>query len=83
MSAILQSLTSNQYYGGQNRRFDRRAKQLRKFGFRYERIAELDFAVFVRPQRFNPNRKQAIPTAFLFVADNRAWNGKLEEFLRR
>ncbi len=32
----MNDLTSNQFYGGMNRRFDNRAALLRRFGFQYE-----------------------------------------------
>ena len=33
---MIAHLTSNEYWGGLNRRFDRRAKLLRRLGFKYE-----------------------------------------------
>jgi hypothetical protein len=75
-------LTNNQFYAGQNRRFDKRAKLLRKCGFRYERIESLDIAVFTRNPRLL-RKQQTIAASFLLCADRRAWGDKLAELLRR
>ena len=41
-------MTSNQYYGGLNKRFQKRAKILHKLGFKYQIIVE-GLAGFVKP----------------------------------
>lgn len=79
----MKQLSNYHYYGGQNRRFDKRAERLKRLGFRYQRWEGLDLAVFIRWPKGKPNKPQAIPAVFLLVADNRAWIGKLEEFCQR
>lgn len=70
MTRNLNTLTSNEYYGGLNRRFDRRARLLRRLGFAYKRIEEANIAVFARGRI---NRPESIPAAVLHHADNLAW----------
>jgi tryptophanase len=83
----LQSLTSNQYYGGLNKRFDKRAALLRRFGFSYQRPAHacrpgesVSVGVFVRAGRRRD--WDAIPAATLLHADNRAWRDTLKDYLK-
>ena len=72
-------LTSNQYYGGLNRRFERRAAVLRRFGFKYRCVAE-GVAVFDRA-RFV--KVQTITAAEVMHADGRAWRAALAMRLAR
>lgn len=67
---MLANLTSNQYYRGLNRRFDRRAKRLRQLGFVY-RDGGMGFAVFSRMKGANPKFHTHIPACLLSSADNR------------
>lgn len=62
-------LTSNEYYRGLRKRFERRAKRLRRLGFKYHSIAE-GVGGFTRT-RFGKTAN--IPAAVLHHADNRAW----------
>ena len=71
-------LTSNQYYGGLNRRFDRRAALLIRLRFKY--VAGEHGAAFVRPRVCRP--ANSIPAAMLAHADNRAWFDLLARILR-
>ena len=73
------SLTSNQYYGGLNRRFDRRAALLIRLRFKY--VAGEHGAAFVRPRLCRP--ANSIPAALLSHIDNRAWFDLLAGILRR
>jgi hypothetical protein len=77
--ANLNNLTSNQYYGGLNRRFERRAALLRRLGFTYQRIEGMPVAVFGRGYL---GKSQAIPAAVLHHADNRAWFEELARTLK-
>jgi hypothetical protein len=73
------NLTSNQYYGGLNRRFDRRARLLTRLGF-VSNLVETDLRVFTRTRHA---RKVNIPAAVLTHADNRAWHEVLASRLYR
>ena len=68
-----EDLTSNEYYGGLNRRFNKRAARLRKLGFEYE-ATKYNGAFFTRKRM---GRMASIPAATLHHADNRAWFDKL------
>jgi hypothetical protein len=77
----ISSLTSNQYYGGLNNRYDKRAKKLMKIGFKLNR--EL-MAWHVRPySEFTikdlTSARMLIPNGFVMYADNRAFNDKIRE----
>ena len=65
------ALTNNQYYGGLNRRFDKRARRLLARGFRYQQVEGMNMAVFAR--RRSSRKLAAIPAAVLHHADNRRW----------
>ena len=80
---MLHDLTSNQYYGGINRRFDKRSKLLRKLGFEYMRIEEWGFAVFTRGKNHIYSRKNStLPVAFVQHADQRAFIDGVRSALR-
>lgn len=65
------AVTSNQYYGGINRRFDKRCRLLLSFGFKYERPKDLDFAIFRRPKRFG--KVCTIAATEVMNVPNRVW----------
>lgn len=67
---MIAHLTSNEYWGGLNRRFDRRAKLLRRLGFKYETTEYGGVFVRAKPWR---TKKEAIPAAVVSLADKRAW----------
>jgi len=75
--------TSQQHYRGLNNRFDRRAAQLIRFGFKYERNDDLKMSFFVRRAPFAACTQQTIPVAALHHADNRSWNDLLGWTLTR
>lgn len=78
----MNSLTSNQYYKGLNNRFDKRIARLVRMGFK--RVNNEFGSFFARGIiRCNGFRNQVIPAGLLSSADNRLWNEKLEEILRR
>lgn len=77
---MLANLTSNQYYRGLNRRFDKRAKRLRQLGFMY-RDSGMGFAVFSRMRHPNPKFHIHIP-ALLSSADNRRFYDAVESACR-
>ena len=61
-------MTSNQYYGGLNRRFDKRAWLLRRFGLKY---CTTDFgAVFSDGRTYKPRFVQA---GIVMHAGKHAW----------
>jgi len=66
------TLTSNQHYGGLNRRFEKRSRRLRSLGFRYQQVEGMNIAVFAR-LRSSSLKLAAIPVAVLHHADNRSW----------
>lgn len=72
-------LTSNQHYRGLNRRFDRRAALLSRFGFKYRQVAQ-GLAAFTRV-RFG--REMNIAAPVLMHADNRTWQDILATNLYR
>lgn len=73
------NLTSNQFYGGLNRRFDRRISFLIRFGFRHVMNEWGAFMV-----RKGPGVKDVvIPTGVILFSDNRVWRDKLAFSLRR
>jgi len=78
----ISELTSNQYYSGLNRRFDKRAKLLVGFGFKYVQLAP-QIAAFVRPCPYLYNRQQIILAANVSHEHNVAFLMNLREYLRR
>lgn len=77
----LTHLTSNQFYGGLNRRFERRRRLLSRVGWIYKRVDELGIAVFVPTK--DPRRPQALPAAFVLTAPNRLFADALAQRLQR
>ena len=75
-------MTNNQYYGGLNRRFEKRASLLRRLGWKYELSELYPVALFVRRARYS-QKLRAIPAAILHYADNRAWVNVLATELNR
>jgi len=75
-------MTNNQYYGGLNRRFEKRARLLRKLGWVYTICELYPVGLFTR-RSWCPNKQRAIPAAVLHYADNRAWHDVLATELRR
>ncbi len=74
-------LTEQQYYGGLNRRFERRAALLRKMGFRYiwtEVAPKVTTGGFSRSQF---GRVQYIPAALVAHAGARAFHAELARLL--
>lgn len=81
----MNNITSNQRYGGLNRRFEKRAALLRRFGFVYivanigEEKNAATFGVFTRTPFW---RSQAITAAEVMHADRQVWIDELSRFLR-
>lgn len=73
-------MTSNQYYGALNRRFDKRARFLIKLGFAYSVLPETNIAVFSRPRPFRFN---GIAASAVMLAPPRVWRDKLPGLLQR
>lgn len=70
----MRNLTSNEYYGGLNRRFEKRANLLRKLGWKYERLEKYNCAVFVRNSY---HKGRTIAAGTVMNADRRVWNDTL------
>jgi hypothetical protein len=70
-------MTSNQLYGGMNKRFEKRAKHLRQLGFAYKIVAE-GVAGFVRT-RYGKTR--TITASAALYATNRTWINELQSAL--
>ena len=81
MNTTIRDLTSNQFYGGINRRFDNRAIRLFRCGFAYE-IIELgdkrSMAIFKRRYR---GMDQIIPACDLQNMCARLWIDALRRLL--
>ena len=79
-------LTSNEYYGGLNRRYDNRASLLVRLGFviKFFPGEKSDVRVWcrIRP-RSGGDRQDTIQTSTVLYADNRAWRDTLCHILRR
>lgn len=80
-------LTSNQHYGGLNRRFDKRAALLRKLGYKYVAINVKAVAGIETNSRdsaafFVRFRRPSISAAVLHFADKRSWLDVLRSALR-
>jgi hypothetical protein len=73
-------MTSNQYYGGLNKRFDTRFALLHKCGFRrHDEFPEL----LIRPNGTNPKSAHRITTDLVMNASNRVWIDHISLVLRR
>jgi hypothetical protein len=75
----MRNLTSNQHYGGLNKRFERRAALLRRFGFQYRILAPGVATFYRRPY----HREYNVPAAAVLHADNRSWLDILDTLLKR
>jgi len=73
MQKTKSQLTSNQYYGGLNRRFETRQRRLRKMGFLYV-CSEIKGAPanFVKYGQWSVTRRQ-ISAQTVLVAENRVF----------
>lgn len=76
------NLTSNQFYGGLNRRFDRRVKQLYRLGYRLHSVPEFGIALMAK-QNIHDRKNSSIPNAIIMHADNAAYRLYLASKLRR
>lgn len=70
-------LTSDQHYEVLNDRFDKRAKQLIREGWKYERLEEYDIALFTRPK--SNKGKKSIAASFLMTADDRTFRRAVKD----
>jgi hypothetical protein len=75
------------HYGNLNRRFDRRAAELRELGFTYKGIDQLgaeghSLAVFTRPERFKPGKHETVAAGFVLTADPIIWEDTIDRFSR-
>lgn len=75
-------LTTNQRYGGLNKRFDNRASRLRALGFEYVRIEQFGIAVFA-PQNQHRRKRDTIPASAVMHASAAEWIDILASHLQR
>jgi hypothetical protein len=70
----IREVSSNEFYGGMNRRFAKRERLLRKLGFEYVREGQgrSAQAKFIRVRGWN-NLNQSIPSMVVLSAPNRVW----------
>lgn len=76
----LSKLTSNQYYGGLNRRFDKRVAMLHKFGFL---VTTNEFGRFYYRPRLWKMGNEYIAATFIHSSNNFLWNSLLGSILKR
>lgn len=69
---MLPGLTSDQFWGGINRRFDRRLRRLYRMGYRLE-VTEFGQFMVKRKYRY----LNSVPHALTMYASNRDWNQAL------
>lgn len=74
------AMSSNEFYGELNRRFDERAEWLHSLGFVRETVEALGVSVYVK--RARAGRLMAIPAAVLSAACGRLWADKVEDVRR-
>lgn len=67
-------LTSNQYYGGLNRRFDARIRLLRKLNFSYDRETRCYYS---KHEHYRRKKLNGIQLAMVMHSDRRAWRERL------
>lgn len=80
----LSELTSNQYWGGLNRRFDNRVRLLHRLGIHYNQRAN---AWPSKRTKYNLETRAMAPAwnmtaQFIMHADHRAWNEMLADLVR-
>ena len=71
-------IPSNGWYGGLNRRFDKRVAFLHRFGFRRSYVK--DIAVYTRISR---GTTDLVLSSVIMHEDNRCWRDDLRQLLRR
>lgn len=75
--------TTNQYYSGLNRRFDRRAEQLLKLGFKYrclEVARKCNYAFFIKNDGW---KDRAIDASTVLNSTNVVYRAFLQRILLR
>jgi hypothetical protein len=82
MQKTKSQLTSNQYYGGLNRRFEARQRRLRKMGFLYV-CNEIKGAPanFIKYRKWSANAR-VISAQTVLVAENRVYFDMLARITR-
>lgn len=76
------NITSAQFYGGINRRFDRRVKRLYRLGYRLHSVPEFGIALMAK-SNIHDRKNSSIPNAIIMHADNAAYSLYLASKLRR
>lgn len=80
-------MTSNEYYGAMNRRFDRRAALLRRFGWKYTCVSMPRYEGERKPETIGVfrhlHRRGAIPAAQVLTCYNDSFIAILETILNR
>lgn len=73
----MSKLTSNQLYGGMNRRFEKRSKMLAKFGFKYKIVVK-GIAAFIHPR----SDRSTVAAAEVMHSNNQCWIDTLRSILK-
>ena len=71
-------LSSNQHYGGLNRRFDARVRRLRSMGFYYDGETQ----IYYHPTTWNPKPKYGLHLMQIMHNDRRSWQDQLASLVR-
>lgn len=72
-------MTSNEFYGKINRRFDKREKELREMGYKRETLSAYNVALYVRVRH---GKTHAIPAGTVMNASKRVWDDMITECQR-
>ena len=72
-------MTSNEFYGKLNKRFDKREKELREMGYERETLSAYNIALYVRVRH---GKTHAIPAGTVMHASKRAWSEYVAECQR-
>lgn len=75
----IQEMTSNQFYGILNKRFDQREKELLGFGYVRQVVPGLNIAVYTRTRH---GKIHAVQTGTMHHATKRAWTDVIDECKR-
>ena len=73
---MISQLTSNQYYGGLNRRFDKRCRRLKQMGFKYVRT---EFGAIFQKIWYG-SKTYNIPADLVMNAHNRVFIDEIKRY---
>lgn len=72
-------MTSNEFYGKLNKRFDKREKELREMGYKRETLFAYNIALYVRVRH---GKIHAISAGTVMNASKRVWEDHITECQR-